>query len=57
MLAIVDQENHRPPWREALRDVIVQHSRSPNFDPDFSLPDERRRRGLLDIRGRAQTGR
>jgi hypothetical protein len=35
--------------------VIVRYSRSPAYDPDFSLPDELARRGLLDIRGRHET--
>jgi hypothetical protein len=34
--------------------VIVRHSRSPNFDPGLSLPDELARLGLFEIHGEHQ---
>ena len=55
VLAIVDQRYHRLDWHDNLVDVIVRYSRNPAYDPDFSLPDELERRGLLDIRGRRET--
>jgi SAM-dependent methyltransferase len=51
MLAIVDQSYHKLEWRHELRDVIVRHSRNPDFDPEFSLPDELERLGLFEIHG------
>ncbi len=55
MLAIVDQTYHDLAWQEPLVEVIVRHSRNPEFDPRFSLPDELERRQLFKILGRAQT--
>jgi SAM-dependent methyltransferase len=55
MLAIVDQSYHDLEWQDELRDVIVRHSRSADFDPGFSLPDELERRRLFEIHGRHQT--
>ena len=55
MLAIVDQSCHGLPWRDELVEVIVRHSRSPDFDAEFSLPGELERRGLFEIRGRRET--
>jgi hypothetical protein len=55
VLAIVDQGYHDLEWQDDLVDVIVRHSRSTNFDPKFSLPDELERRGLFKIHGRHQT--
>jgi len=52
-LAIVDHGVQAAPWRDAVREVIVRHSRSNNFDPSFSLPDELSARGLLKISGSA----
>jgi SAM-dependent methyltransferase len=51
MLAIVDQSYHNLEWQDELLDVIVKHSRSHNFDPEFSLPDELQRLGLFEIQG------
>ena len=51
-LAIVDQSYHKLEWQNELLDVIIRHSRSPDFDPDFSLPDELQRLGLFEIHGR-----
>lgn len=52
MLAIVDQSYHKLEWQDEVREVIVMHSRSPDFDPEFSLPDELERLGLFEIHGR-----
>jgi SAM-dependent methyltransferase len=52
-LAIVDHGVQAAPWQDAVRDVIVRHSRSKDFDPSFSLPDELSARGLLKIGGSA----
>lgn len=50
-LVIVDQSYHRLEWQNELLEVIIRHSRSPDFDPDFSLPDELERLGLFEIHG------
>lgn len=55
MLAIVDQSYHDLQWRDELMEVIVRHSRSPDFNPEFSLPDELERLGLFVIQGRQET--
>ena len=55
MLAIVDQSYHDLAWRDELVEVIVRHSRNPDFDPEFSLPDELERQNLFEIHGRRET--
>jgi len=55
MLAIAEQQYHALPWRGALNEVIVRHSRNPTYDPSFSLPDELVRQGLFTIHGRFET--
>jgi SAM-dependent methyltransferase len=55
VLAIVDQRYFELPWQAALNEVIIRHSRSPDYDPAFSLPDELERLSLFSIRGRSQT--
>lgn len=50
-LAIVDQ-TYSVPWQAELVDVIGRYSRSRQYDPRFSLPDELDRRGLFEIAGR-----
>jgi ubiquinone/menaquinone biosynthesis C-methylase UbiE len=52
-LAIVDQGHHDVPWRRELAEVITRHSRSPDYDPGFSLTGALAAAGLLDIAGRA----
>jgi SAM-dependent methyltransferase len=52
-LAIVDHGVQAAPWHDPVREVIVRHSRSQNFDPNFSLPDELSALGLLEISGSA----
>ena len=55
VLAIVEHGPYDLPWRAELAEVIVRHSRSPHFDPSFSLPDALAAEGLLEITGRATT--
>lgn len=55
MLAIVEHSYHRPPWQDVLLQVIIRHSRHPNYDPAFSLPEELERRGLYEVAGRHTT--
>jgi hypothetical protein len=50
-LAIVDHGYHAVPWQEELRAVIRRHSRSPRYDPSFSLADELSALGLLTVAG------
>jgi ubiquinone/menaquinone biosynthesis C-methylase UbiE len=54
-LAIVDQSVQAAPWQDDIRQVIIRHSRSRDYDPGFSLPDELSARGLLEITGSAAT--
>lgn len=55
VLAIVDQSYHDLEWRDELVEVIVRHSRSPDYDPEFSLPGELERKGLFQVCGRQET--
>jgi ubiquinone/menaquinone biosynthesis C-methylase UbiE len=54
-LAIVEHGYHEPPWRAGLSAVIVRHSRSPGFDPEFSLADALTEAGLFETAGHAET--
>jgi SAM-dependent methyltransferase len=54
-LVVVEHGYRDLPWRAGLLPVIARHSRSPDFDPDFSLPAALAGRGLLQIAGRAET--
>jgi ubiquinone/menaquinone biosynthesis C-methylase UbiE len=55
VLAIAEHGYHDLPWRADLLKLIVAYARSPDYDPEFSLPDELARRGLLRIGGQART--
>jgi hypothetical protein len=55
-LAIVDHGHRDLPWRAELTEIIVRHSRSPGYDPAFSLTGALQAEGLLEIAGRAATG-
>jgi SAM-dependent methyltransferase len=55
MLAIVDQKHQKLDWNDRLAEVIDRYSRSPLYDPGFSLPDELRRLRLFEIHGRCET--
>jgi SAM-dependent methyltransferase len=52
-LAIVDHGVQAAPWQNSVREVIIRHSRSPDFDPSFSLRAELSALGLLEISGSA----
>lgn len=55
MLAVVDHGPVGMPWRSELAVVIGRHSRSPDYDPAFSLPVALAERGLLIVAGAART--
>lgn len=55
LLAIVDHGPVDLPWTEELATVIGRHSRSVNFDPEFSLVDALCDEGHLDLAGRVET--
>jgi SAM-dependent methyltransferase len=52
-LAIVEHGVEAAPWQDSVREVIIRHSRSRDFDPSFSLPDELSALGLLELSGSA----
>jgi SAM-dependent methyltransferase len=54
-LAVVEHGHHDLPWGAELTEVIARHSRSPGYDPGFSLVDALATGGLLEITGRAVT--
>jgi ubiquinone/menaquinone biosynthesis C-methylase UbiE len=55
VLAIVDHGHRDLPWRADLDQVIARHSRSPGYNPAFSLVGGLTERGLLTVTGRATT--
>jgi SAM-dependent methyltransferase len=55
-LAIVDHGHYDVPWRRELAEVIARHSRSPDYDPGFSLTGTLAAAGLLDIAGQVVIG-
>ena len=55
VLAIVDHGPRDVPWHGDLTEVIARHSRSPGYDPGFSLVGALAAAGLLEITGRATT--
>ncbi len=52
-LAIVDHGHHAVPWSSELTDVIARHSRSPSYDPSFSLVSALTESGLMNFVGQA----
>jgi hypothetical protein len=46
---------HWMPWQAELTEIIVRHSRSPGYDPAFSLAGALQAEGLLEIADRAVT--
>jgi hypothetical protein len=54
-LAIVDHGHRDLPWQAGLTEIIVRHSRSPGYDPAFSLTTALREEGLLEIAGHTAT--
>jgi ubiquinone/menaquinone biosynthesis C-methylase UbiE len=55
MVAIIDHGHQAVPWQAELAAVLARHSRSPDYDPAFSLPAALAGRGLLHVRGEAKT--
>ena len=53
-LAIVDHGYQDLPWHAELTEIIVRHSRSPGYDPAFSLTGALQAEGLLEIAGRVR---
>jgi ubiquinone/menaquinone biosynthesis C-methylase UbiE len=54
-LAVVEHGPYDLPWRAELAEVIARHSRSPGFDPGFSLVGALTAAGLFEVAGRATT--
>lgn len=54
-LAIVDHGHRDLPWHTELTEIIIRYSRSPGYDPAFSLTGALQAEGLLEIAGRAVT--
>lgn len=54
-LAIVEHGARDVPWRDELGTVIRRHSRSPGYDPRFSLPDALADAGCFRLTGRTET--
>lgn len=54
-LAVVDHSPQEVPWRKELVEVIVHHSRNPDFDPRFSVVDALCDEGLFELTGRAKS--
>jgi SAM-dependent methyltransferase len=54
-LAIVEHNPSASPWDEGLTEIIIRHSRSPGFDPTFSLIDGLAATGLFEVTGQATT--
>jgi SAM-dependent methyltransferase len=52
VLAIVNQGYEDLEWAIGLREVIARHSRSPDYNPNFSLPEELNGLGLFELQGR-----
>jgi ubiquinone/menaquinone biosynthesis C-methylase UbiE len=54
-LALIEHGYRDLAWGAELTEVITRHSRSPGYDPGFSLADALAAGGLLQITGRAET--
>jgi ubiquinone/menaquinone biosynthesis C-methylase UbiE len=54
-LVLVEHGHRDLPWGAELTEVITRHSRSPGYDPGFSLADALAAGGLFEITGRAAT--
>ncbi len=48
-LAMVERVSYDVPWKPGLLEVIRKHSRSGNYNPDFSLTDELAAQGLYEV--------
>lgn len=51
VLAVVEHGYHRLPWRDELNEVILRHSRSPGFDPRYSVVADLSGRGAFKTVG------
>jgi SAM-dependent methyltransferase len=54
-LAIVEHNPAAPPWEEGLTEIVIRHSRSPGFDPNFRLIDALTATGQFEVAGQATT--
>jgi ubiquinone/menaquinone biosynthesis C-methylase UbiE len=54
-LAIIDHGHHDLPWSAELAEVLVRHSRSPDYDPAFSVVGALGTSGLFETAGSAMT--
>jgi ubiquinone/menaquinone biosynthesis C-methylase UbiE len=54
-LAIIDHGHHDLPWSAELTEILVRHSRSPDYDPAFSLVGALCAGGLFELTGHAMT--
>jgi ubiquinone/menaquinone biosynthesis C-methylase UbiE len=54
-LVLVEHGHRDLPWGAELTEVIIRHSRSPGYDPGFSLADALAAGGLFEITGRVAT--
>jgi hypothetical protein len=54
-LAIVEHGVRDVPWREDLVQVVVRHSRNPDFDPRFSLVDTLSTEGHFELARHTET--
>ena len=54
-LVIVEHGAVDVPWRTELVEVIKRHSRTPDFNPGYSVVDALSQDGHLDVVGRAET--
>ncbi len=55
VLAIVDHDYTGLPWEAELTEIIVRHSRSRGYDPNFSLVGALSEAGLFTVTGHAVT--
>jgi SAM-dependent methyltransferase len=55
VLAIVDHDYTGLPWQAGLTEIVVRHSRSRDYDPDFSLVGALSEAGLLTVTGQTVT--
>ena len=53
VLVIADRGYNQLAWRDQLTEIIIRHTRSPDFDPGFSLAGELSNQGLLQVTGQA----
>ena len=54
-LAVVEHGPRSVPWEDGLVEVIRRHSRSPDYDPAFSVVEALAEQGRLEVLGGAET--